>query len=189
MKLKAKKSVKPWENVSIDEILPYNPKYNKMIILSYILIAFFIFEKTNFLGVSGGILFLIRYLVYGILAVSLLYLFEDGNLRRMLKAFVNITLVLAVISIIANALLFVINGSGFLGDLMGLDLPFAIIIFVLIILNIVLVIIAAFLGPLNLLVTNHPKVQKHGACYFGCILYFHFPVPDFTYNLIYSLFS
>jgi hypothetical protein len=24
-------------------------------------------------------------------------------------------------------------------------------------------IIAAFLGPLNLLVTNHPKVQKHGA--------------------------
>ena len=163
MKLKAKKSVKPWDDVPIDEILPYNPKYTKMIVLSYIFIAFFIFENTNFLGVSENILFLSNYFVYGILAVSLLYLFEDGNLGRMLKAFISITLALAVISMIANTFLFVINGSGFLGDLIGLDLPSAIIVFVLIILNIVLVIIAAFLGPLNLIITDHPKVQKHGA--------------------------
>lgn len=163
MKLKAKKSVKPWDDIPIDEILPYNPKYTKMIILSYIFIAFFIFENTNFLGVSENILFLSKYFVYGILAVSLLYLFEDGNLGRMLKVFISITLVLAVISMIANTFLFVINGSGFLGDLIGLDLPSAIIVFALIILNIVLVIIAAFLGPLNLIITDHPKVQKHGA--------------------------
>ena len=162
MKLKAKKSVKPWDDIPIDEILPYNPKYTKMIILSYIFTAFFIFENTNFLGVSENILFLSKYFVYGILAVSLLYLFEDGNLRRMLKSFISITLVLAVISLIVNTFLFVINGSGFLGDLIGLDLPIAILGFVLIILDIALVIIAAFLGPLNLIVTNHPKVQRHG---------------------------
>jgi hypothetical protein len=163
MKLKAKKSVKPWDDISIDEILPYNPKYTKMIILSYISIAFFIFENTNFLGVSENILFLGKYIVYGILAFSLLYLFEDGNLGRMLNAFISITLVLVVISLLLNTFLFVINGSGFLGDLIGLDLPIAILGFVLIILDAVLVIIAAFLGPLNLIVTDHPKVQKHGA--------------------------
>lgn len=162
MKLKAKKSVKPWDDISIDEILPYNPKYTKMILLSYIFTAFFIFENTNFLGISSGILFLSRYLVYGILAVSLLYLFEDGNLKRMLKVFISLTLVFTVILVIVNTFLFVINGSGFLGDLIGLDLPIAILGFVLIILDIVLVVIAAFLGPLNLIVTNHPKVQKHG---------------------------
>jgi len=160
MKLRTKKDVKPWDNVSIDEILPYNPKYTKMLILSYIFIAFFIFENINFLNIPQSYLSLIKLCVYGILAFISLYLFEDGRLKRMLNVFISVVLFFTVVEIIITSIGIVIIGFNFFDIFKLLNLS-TILEFILHVLNISFYMITAFLGPFSLIVTRDPRIEKH----------------------------
>ena len=163
MKTKTEDKVKPWETISLDEILPYNPKYAKITILSYIFIAFFIFENTNFLGIQEDYLSLLTFFIYGITAFLLLYWDNNGLPKRMLKDFTGLVLVLSVLLVIGKVILSVIMGFNFLEFLKWFDSPLNIVEFVLGFITSIFVGINLFVGPINLAyMSNRPKVEKHG---------------------------
>lgn len=162
MKLKTEDKVKPWENIPIDEILPYNPKYTKMIVLSYIFVAFFMFANMGFLDIHGNYLLLVKICIYGTLAFMLLYLFEDGNSKRMLNTFISMMLFFGVVGLIVNGIILaIITGFNFLDVVFNLLDISAILSFVLILLDFIFIGITIVLGPISLMVSHHPKLEKH----------------------------
>lgn len=157
MKFKEKSAEKPWEKVSIDEIQPYPHKYTQMIVLSYIFVAFFIFENTNFLGIPESYLSIIKIFIYGLLAFTLLYLYTDGKRRKMLNEFTNITLVLMGLLLIINVIIFGIKGLDWL------MFPGNVFEVILNIINGIFIGLTILLGPVYLMyMSHHPKPQKNG---------------------------
>lgn len=147
MNLKKDDVKKPWEEISIDEIQPYPPKYTKMIILSYFFIFFNIFVMTIF--VKLDIKFLLPFLicVNGILIFAQLYYYSNGRLKTLLENLKSIIIIVSVFVIIINVIPFIKNHITLGSILMSFYL-----IFVLILL----------LFPSYLSMSDHPRSQKHG---------------------------
>ena len=159
MKIRSNKSLKPWDNIPIDEIQPYAPKNDKIIIASYIFLIFLIFENIHVLKINFNYYLLISFCIYGILAFSLLYLYNNGNVKKSLNLLGDVALFITFIFIILNVIiLLVIKGFSILN---GLNLSFGIVEFAMLIYGI-LVAVNIFLGPIYLVSSHQPKLQKHG---------------------------
>lgn len=158
MKLKSKKDVKPWENVSIDEILPNNPKYTKMVILSYIFIAYFLFSVTNLLNIPNVYLSILNICFYALIAYALIYLDTNGKPKGM---FISWTLFSVLLIIILNIIIFVISGFHFSELLKWFSSPVNTFEFILGKLSSVFFLVALSSGPTTLMVTQNPRIEKH----------------------------
>jgi len=161
MKLRSKKNVKPWENIPIDEILPYNPRYTKEIILSYIFIVVFIVDQTYWPQSYNPLLIFAFIGIYGVIAFSFLSLGTNSP-KKVLDDFISAVIFFTVILIILDAIKFLITGSGHFKVLMGSDQLITLIVIAISYLQSIFIAIALVLGPLTLWITEHPRTKLHG---------------------------
>ncbi len=139
---------KPWEKITIEEIQPYPPKYTKIIILSYIFIAFNLLQVTNFLNFDTKIFLPLLTCVYGTLIFVLIYIYSNGRLNSFLNNLKDVAIVVTAYVIFVN---FILIGTSHVS--MTTILRSLRSIFVLLLL---------FSGPIYLTISHHPRSEKHG---------------------------
>ncbi|WP_321421032.1 hypothetical protein [uncultured Methanobacterium sp.] len=162
MKIRSKKNVKPWDNISIDEILPYNPRYTKEIILSYIFIVVFLVDHTDWFQLYNPFLIFAFIGIYGVIAFSFLSLGTNRTPKKVLNDFISFGLFFITILIIIDTITFLISGSGNFKDLMGENILFSLFALTLWYLRMIFIGITCLLGPFTLLMTKNPKTELHG---------------------------
>lgn len=170
MKLRSK-NVKPWDNISLDEILPYNPRYTKEIILSYIFMVVFLAEDLIriYWSQSYNPTLIFAFLsIYGMIAFSFLSLGANSP-KKVLDDFFTAALFFTTILLILDTIIFLISGSGHFKDLMGPNQLITITAIAIFYLQSIFVAIAIVLGPLTLWITEHPRTKLHGGIIIGVL--------------------
>lgn len=148
MNLKKDDMKKPWEKITIEEIQPFPPKYTKIIILSYIFIAFNLLQVSNFLKFDTIIFLPLLTFVYGTLMVVLMYIYSNGRLKSFL---INLRDMVIVVTVYVLFLNFILIGTSHVT-----------MITILRSLSSIFVLLLLMSGPVYLTISHHPRSEKHG---------------------------
>jgi len=146
--------------------LPYNPRYTKEIILSYIFIVVFIVDHTYWSQSYNPLLIFAFLGIYGVIAFSFLSLGANSP-KKVLDDFISAAIFFASILIILDTITFLITGSGHFKDLMEPNQLITLIAIAISYLQLIFVAIAIVLGPLTLWITEHPQTKLHGGIIVG----------------------
>lgn len=170
MKSKDIDSKKPWENISIDEIQPYPPKYNRLTILLYLAIFYTVFfYYFNSLNIFNSLMPILNFICYGIISFFVLnIIFDQWSKEDKIKLIGIFLFFYTILAVIVNGIILIkldISLFKFLGSLTDISFLIGIILtyfngfFILIIMG----------GILYLYNSKHPRVEKYGIVAIGIL--------------------